>query len=122
MRPGSPKRRFASIELSTKVLDDPERLGSTLLHEMVHAAAWIIDGVSKPPHGACFKKWANVSMKRIPGTVVTTTHDYEIQYKYAWVSPEKVHACTCSTVGTGTFLTLVFITRRLALLQGALLL
>jgi hypothetical protein len=118
MRPGSPKRRFASIELSTKVLDDPERLGSTLLHEMVHAAAWIIDGVSKPPHGACFKKWASVSMKRIPGMVVTTTHDYEIQYKYAWVSFEKVHACTWSIVGS--LLTLVFIARRLALLQGAL--
>ena len=25
-------------------------------------------------------------MKRIPGATVTTTHDYEIQYKYAWVS------------------------------------
>jgi hypothetical protein len=40
--PGVPVTRLARIELSTKVLNDPERLASTLLHEMVHAAAWII--------------------------------------------------------------------------------
>ena len=79
------EERLASIELSLKVLDDEERLRSTLLHEMVHCAAWIIDGISKPPHGSCFKKWARLAMKRIPGMTVTTTHDYEIQYKYAWV-------------------------------------
>jgi hypothetical protein len=86
MRPGIPQERLASIELSTKVLDDPERLRSTLLHEMVHAAAWIIDGVSRPPHGSTFKKWANIAMNKIPDVEVTTTHDYQIQYKYAWVS------------------------------------
>jgi hypothetical protein len=86
MRPGIPQERLASIELSTKVLDDPERLRSTLLHEMVHAAAWIIDGVSRPPHGQTFKKWAKIAMKKIPDVEVTTTHDYQIQYKYAWVS------------------------------------
>jgi hypothetical protein len=84
--PGAPLDRLASIELSTKVLDDQERLRSTLLHEMVHAAAWIVDGVSEPPHGSCFKKWAKVAMRNIPDAVVTTTHDYDIQYKHAWVS------------------------------------
>ena len=32
--------RVATIELSTKVIDDEERLRSTLLHEMCHAAQW----------------------------------------------------------------------------------
>jgi predicted SprT family Zn-dependent metalloprotease len=86
MRPGLPLDRTASIELSTKVLDTVDRLRSTLLHEMVHAAAWIVDGVSKPPHGTCFKRWARKAMKSIPGVVVTTTHNYEIEFKYAWVS------------------------------------
>ena len=54
---------------------------SSLLH---HAAAWIIDGVSKPPHGKCFKKWASIAMRHVPGAVVTTTHNYEIEYKYTW--------------------------------------
>jgi len=40
--PGASVSRLATIELSTKVLDDTDRLASTLLHEMVHAAAWII--------------------------------------------------------------------------------
>ena len=86
MRPGIPQERIASIELSTKVLDSTERLRSTLLHEMVHAAAWVVDGVSKPPHGNCFKKWAKIAMRQIPNVKVTTTHDYEIHFKYAWVS------------------------------------
>ena len=85
MRPGIPQDRIVSIELSTKVVDCKERLEATLMHEMVHAAAWVIDGVSKPPHGPCFKKWAKVAMNKFPNIVVETTHKYEIQYKYAWV-------------------------------------
>jgi predicted SprT family Zn-dependent metalloprotease len=90
--PGLAPSRVATIELSSKVIDDIERLRSTLLHEMVHAAAWVIDGVSKPAHGPCFRKWAAVATSRVPSIEVTTTHDYQIQYKYAW-------ACTSSGCG-----------------------
>jgi len=78
--------RVATIELSTKVIDDEERLRSTLLHEMCHAAQWLVDGVHKPPHGRNFQKWAAISMRKIRDVEVTTTHDYQIVYKYAWVS------------------------------------
>ena len=78
--------RVATIELATKVIDNEERLRSTLLHEMCHAAQWLVDGIHKPPHGAQFKKWANISMRKIRDVEVTTTHDYQISYKYAWVS------------------------------------
>ncbi|KAL3811653.1 hypothetical protein ACHAXA_004385, partial [Cyclostephanos tholiformis] len=81
--------RVATIELSTKVIDDEERLRSTLLHEMCHAAQWLVDGTHKPPHGTIFKKWAAISMRKIRDVKVTTTHDYQIAYKYAW-------ACTAS--------------------------
>ena len=77
-------RRIATIELSTKILDNLERLRATLLHEMCHAAGWLVDGVHKPPHGKVFKKWANVSMRRIRDVEVTTTHDYVIRFKFAW--------------------------------------
>jgi hypothetical protein len=68
--------RTATIELATKVVDSTEvrkalaklwvvfltrnrkKLRCTLAHEMCHAAAWIVDGVSKPPHGDAFKTWA----------------------------------------------------------------
>ena len=77
--------RSAVIELSTKVLDDTQRLRSTLLHEMCHAAMWLVDQVSKPPHGACFKKWAALAQRRVPEyPAVTTTHNYAITFKFAW--------------------------------------
>ena len=76
--------RVASIDLATKVIDNEERLRSTLLHEMCHAAQWLVDGCHKPPHGDVFKKWANISMRKIRDVEVTTTHDYEISYKFAW--------------------------------------
>jgi predicted SprT family Zn-dependent metalloprotease len=76
--------RAAEIELSMKVIDSESKLRSTLLHELCHAAAWIIDDSSKPPHGQCFKKWAAKAMSSIPNVQVTTTHQYEISYKYAW--------------------------------------
>lgn len=65
---GRPATRLATIELSTKVIDDTSRLRSTLLHEMCHAAAWLVDNVVKPPHGRCFKKWASRAMQKV-GTI-----------------------------------------------------
>jgi predicted SprT family Zn-dependent metalloprotease len=82
--------RLASIELSSKLIDDEQRLRSTLMHELCHAAAFLVDGVTKPPHGACFKKWSKVAMKLIPEITVSTTHSYVTNtHKYAW-------ACTNS--------------------------
>jgi predicted SprT family Zn-dependent metalloprotease len=45
----------ARVELSAKVVDSAARLERTLAHELCHAAAWLLDGVAKPPHGAAFK-------------------------------------------------------------------
>jgi len=75
--------RSAAIELSEKVIDDEYRLRTTLLHEMCHAAAWIIDDTSKPAHGDVFKKWAKRGMSKTD-VIVTTRHTYEIAYKFAW--------------------------------------
>jgi len=84
MTPGVPLKRQAVIELSTKVVDDEEKLRTTLLHELVHAAVWIFEGVSKPPHGAAFKRWAKMAMSKVPDVTVTTTHSYHIQYRFNW--------------------------------------
>jgi predicted SprT family Zn-dependent metalloprotease len=84
MRTEIPFERLACIELSTKVVNSQDRLRSTLLHELVHAVVWIVDGVDKPPHGPNFKKWARIAMSRIPGVRVTTTHSYEIEYRHTW--------------------------------------
>lgn len=91
-RKGDSVIHTAMIELSTKLIDCEDRLRSTLCHEMCHAAQWLIDGVAKPPHGSCFKKWASLAMRKINGMLVTTTHDYVTNtFKFAWVSLR--HAC-----------------------------
>ena len=59
---------------------------TTLLHELCHVAAWIVDGnVGNPPHGPCFQKWVTIVTDTIRPTIpITTTHKFEIHYKYAW--------------------------------------
>ena len=74
----------ARIELSTKVLDSVHKLEATLLHEMCHAAAWLVDHVAKPPHGDVFKKWAKMAMQTYPGTNVSTCHAYAIHTPFKW--------------------------------------
>jgi len=74
----------ARIELSTKVLDTIEKLEATLLHEMCHASAWLVDKTAKPPHGPVFKKWAQLAMSVYPETCVSTCHAYTIHQPYKW--------------------------------------
>lgn len=57
----------------------------TLLHELCHAAAWVIDGKSRPPHGEHFWAWADRARAAHPGVPVTTCHNYEINFKYRYV-------------------------------------
>ncbi|KAG7450716.1 uncharacterized protein BT62DRAFT_531944 [Guyanagaster necrorhizus] len=72
------------IELATKILDCEERVMKTLSHEMCHLACWIINKKLNENHGPLFKAWAaRVAAKR-PDIEVSTTHDYEISYKFEW--------------------------------------
>jgi len=83
-RSSFPPRRHAAIELSSKVVDRPERLYATLIHEMCHAAQWVIDNESKPPHGESFRRWASRCLELDPELSVQTRHDYEIEFKYKY--------------------------------------
>lgn len=47
----------SEIQLSEKYLTDPELLRTSLLHEMCHAAAWVIDNVYDDDHGEEWQKW-----------------------------------------------------------------
>ena len=77
-------RRDARIDLSSKVIDNVDRLRDTLAHEMCHAAQWLLDGSAKPPHGARFKYWAKKFEGAVAGVGITTCHSYEIHYKYRY--------------------------------------
>ena len=59
-----PNDRGARIELSTKVVDSCVRLRDTLIHELCHAAAWIVSGY-KGGHGPTWKAWLVTNLLKI---------------------------------------------------------
>lgn len=48
--------RKAEIQLSEKVLTSADRVRDTLVHELCHAAVWIVDG-ERSHHGKVWKYW-----------------------------------------------------------------
>ncbi|VIO95779.1 conserved hypothetical protein [Brugia malayi] len=76
----------ADIELSIKVCDTPERLRDTLLHEMCHAAVWVIDHIHKGRHGPAWKYWVHRCQKVFPSLpLIERCHNYIIDAKYLYV-------------------------------------
>ncbi|XP_076641471.1 uncharacterized protein LOC143352676 [Halictus rubicundus] len=76
--------RSSRIVLSTKVLDTPDRLRDTLIHEMCHAAAWLINNVSDG-HGPFWTGWANKAVKTFPDLPpIRRCHDYKIKTKFTY--------------------------------------
>ncbi|XP_036404427.1 acidic repeat-containing protein [Megalops cyprinoides] len=78
------RNRYARIELSEKVCDSADRLRDTLVHEMCHAATWLINGV-RDGHGSFWKLYARkatVAHPELP--MVTRCHSYDINYKYQY--------------------------------------
>jgi predicted SprT family Zn-dependent metalloprotease len=76
---------MCKIELSNKVCDSYERIQDTLIHELCHAATWMIDRVKDAGHGPVWKKWTERAMFAHPGlNPITTKHNYEISYKFTY--------------------------------------
>ncbi|XP_071381483.1 germ cell nuclear acidic protein [Centroberyx affinis] len=76
--------RYARIELSEKVCDSADRLRDTLVHEMCHAATWLINGV-RDGHGNFWKLYARKATLEHPELpMVTRCHSYDIKYKFQY--------------------------------------
>ncbi|XP_012136730.2 uncharacterized protein LOC100878100 isoform X1 [Megachile rotundata] len=76
--------KSSRIVLATKILDTPDRLRDTLIHEMCHAAAWLINDVSDG-HGPFWTGWANKAMKTFPELPpIRRCHDYKIKTKFTY--------------------------------------
>lgn len=75
-------KEWSQIQLSTKVLDNFDRLRLTLAHEMCHAADILIDNLGKPPHGKNWLKWTKKVHKVYPDIRITTKHHYDITFKH----------------------------------------
>ncbi|KAL3283413.1 hypothetical protein HHI36_006558 [Cryptolaemus montrouzieri] len=76
--------RDARIVLSSKVLDSADRLRDTLIHEMCHAATWIVSQV-RSGHGDHWKAWANKARQIFPELPpIKTCHNYQVNTKYVY--------------------------------------
>ncbi|XP_067946383.1 germ cell nuclear acidic protein-like [Watersipora subatra] len=84
MKTSASHARQASIELSEKVCDTAERVRDTLIHEMCHAAVWIVDGV-EDGHGRYWQFWsrkAELACKELPP--IRRCHSYDITTKFVY--------------------------------------
>ncbi|XP_066494033.1 germ cell nuclear acidic protein [Tiliqua scincoides] len=76
--------RYARIMLSEKVCDSADRLRDTLIHELCHAAAWLLHGV-QDGHGRIWSLYAKRSALIHPELpVVSRCHNYTIKYKFVY--------------------------------------
>ncbi|KAJ7329415.1 hypothetical protein JRQ81_015589 [Phrynocephalus forsythii] len=81
---GPEGQRYARIMLSEKVCDSADRLRDTLIHELCHAAAWLIHGV-RDGHGRFWNLYAKKSVLIHPELpMVSRCHNYEIKYKFIY--------------------------------------
>ncbi|XP_063164777.1 germ cell nuclear acidic protein [Candoia aspera] len=78
------RQRYAKIMLSEKVCDSADRLRDTLIHELCHAATWLIHGV-RDGHGRFWNLYAKRAAMIHPELpVVSRCHNYEIKYKFTY--------------------------------------
>ncbi|KAF4705420.1 hypothetical protein FOZ62_003829, partial [Perkinsus olseni] len=96
------KKGICRIELSTKVLDRPLRVCKTLLHEMCHAAQFILSGELRPPHGPAFKK-AQIASAVFPQYAVTVSHSYEIRAKFSFTCTDCGHKVSRHTKSVNVY-------------------
>ncbi|KAL1459904.1 hypothetical protein WDU94_011851 [Cyamophila willieti] len=71
------------IELSKKLINTPNRLRDTLIHELCHAASWLIDGM-RDGHGRNWKKWTIHAIERFPELSPIKRWHYNVDAKYEY--------------------------------------
>ena len=88
---GKVEDRQCSIELATKVLTSPDRLRDTLIHELCHAAVWLINEINGG-HGQLFQSWGKIATQKYPELpLISRCHDYVIETKFAYVCQSCSH-------------------------------
>lgn len=75
---------YIKIFVIEKVLTTQKRLRDTLVHEMCHAAVWLINNVNEG-HGPLFYAWGRKSVEAHPELpLITRCHSYDIECKYTY--------------------------------------
>ncbi|XP_055124519.1 germ cell nuclear acidic protein [Symphalangus syndactylus] len=100
------RRRFAKIQIGLKVCNSADRIRDTLIHELCHAASWLIDGI-RDSHGDAWKYYARKSNKIHPELPrVTRCHNYKINYKvhYECTGCKTRIGCYTKSLDTSRFI------------------
>ncbi|XP_071984891.1 germ cell nuclear acidic protein-like [Engystomops pustulosus] len=76
---------YAVIHISDKICDSADRLRDTLIHEMCHAACWLIDGEADLTHGLLWDYHCAMAELAHPDMPpITQFHTYETHYKVVY--------------------------------------
>ncbi|KAF6390227.1 hypothetical protein mRhiFer1_007808 [Rhinolophus ferrumequinum] len=79
--PNNLNKNFGTIQISMKVCDSADRVRDTLIHELCHAATWLLHGIHDA-HGKTWQYYARKSNMVHPELpMVTRCHNYKINYK-----------------------------------------
>ncbi|XP_073439439.1 germ cell nuclear acidic protein-like [Dendrobates tinctorius] len=82
-------QRYAIIQLSDKVCDSAERLRDTMIHEMCHAACWVIDGNGEYAHHQLWEQYCGKAAENHPDLpLITVLHSWEYHYPVIYVCPK----------------------------------
>uniref|UniRef100_A0A8R1DRL3 Tr-type G domain-containing protein n=1 Tax=Caenorhabditis japonica TaxID=281687 RepID=A0A8R1DRL3_CAEJA len=76
----------STVEMSPVVCTTAERVRDTLIHELCHAAVWVVDRLHKEGHGPGWKRWGarcSSAFRSLP--FIERCHSYEIEAKFFYV-------------------------------------
>uniref|UniRef100_A0A0K8SMS5 SprT-like domain-containing protein n=1 Tax=Lygus hesperus TaxID=30085 RepID=A0A0K8SMS5_LYGHE len=75
---------ISRITLSKPIVTTAARLRDTLIHEMCHAAVWLLDR-KKDGHGSYWKAWTYKAREAFPELLpINTCHSYSRDWKFTW--------------------------------------
>ncbi|CAN2390830.1 Acidic repeat containing, partial [Pristimantis euphronides] len=82
---GNFTNRKAQIELAAKICDSADRLENILVHEMCHAACWLIHADNRSFHEDLWKSYAELVTKVHPElSPVSEFHVYSTNYPFLY--------------------------------------
>ncbi len=110
--------QFANVIVTIwyQVIDSHKRLVDTLLHELCHAATWLIDKKDANnfrAHGKDFYRWGKRVTEIYPDVPVSRCHMYQIHKKYQFKCSKescntKVHKHSKKGLDINRYVTIYF--------------
>jgi predicted SprT family Zn-dependent metalloprotease len=85
--------RRCDIELNPKLLDTEPKTRNTLVHELCHAAVFLIDQDSQDGHGPRWRTWVTLATDVHKELEITVYHHYRASYGFYYVCSSSHGLC-----------------------------